>query len=233
MLTRPGTCRSASGIPAKACQKCAKTPRSTGAGPRAQFRRDWLMDDFLRYPQARHSKALSHLVELKHPVSALAGQRTRWETVAPRAAPAASPSAPQPPTFEPLGMSGTCLNTMESQVDRNEASHLLLHGNRSGDPSTAPRCGAKTRSGRACQAPAMRSTKTGNYTRCRMHGGASTGPRTEEGLERCRRARWKDGLRSSAAMAERRTRRMKHREIMAEIDRLGGLLRGWRTGTPN
>jgi hypothetical protein len=34
-------------------------------------------------------------------------------------------------------------------------------------------------------------------------------------------------------MAEQRTRRMKHRETMAEIDRLGRLLRGWRTGTPN
>jgi hypothetical protein len=32
--------------------------------------------------------------------------------------------------------------------------------------------------------------KTGNYTRCRLHGGASTGPRATEGLERCRRARW-------------------------------------------
>ena len=29
--------------------------------------------------------------------------------------------------------------------------------------------------------------------RCRMHGGASTGPRTAEGLERSRKARWKTG----------------------------------------
>ena len=30
-------------------------------------------------------------------------------------------------------------------------------------------------------------------TRCRNHGGLSTGPRTPEGLERCRKANWKHG----------------------------------------
>jgi len=29
--------------------------------------------------------------------------------------------------------------------------------------------------------------------RCKFHGGLSTGPRTPEGLERSRRARWKHG----------------------------------------
>ena len=38
----------------------------------------------------------------------------------------------------------------------------------------------------------MRNSQ-GRYTRCRLHGGASTGPRTLEGLERSRRARWKGG----------------------------------------
>ncbi len=37
-----------------------------------------------------------------------------------------------------------------------------------------------------------------------MHGGASTGPRTAEGLARSRRARWKHGLYSAEALAERR-----------------------------
>lgn len=37
--------------------------------------------------------------------------------------------------------------------------------------------------------------------RCRMHGGASTGPRTPEGLTRSRRSRWKHGLYSSEARA--------------------------------
>lgn len=47
----------------------------------------------------------------------------------------------------------------------------------------APRCGARTRSGAACRQPGMANG------RCRMHGGASTGPRTADGVERIRAAR--------------------------------------------
>jgi hypothetical protein len=36
--------------------------------------------------------------------------------------------------------------------------------------------------------------------RCRMHGGKSTGPRTPEGLERARKARWIHGERSAETM---------------------------------
>lgn len=52
---------------------------------------------------------------------------------------------------------------------------------------SAPRCGARTRSGGACRSPAMRNG------RCRLHGGKSTGPKTQEGLERMRRAKTKHG----------------------------------------
>jgi hypothetical protein len=109
------------------------------------------------------------------------------------------------------GLTARRLHTSNSfwsidNVVNNRNSGRLLHGNPSGDPSTAPRCGAKTRKGTACNAPAMRSAKTGKYTRCRMHGGASTGPRTAEGPEHCRQARWKDGQRSAAAAAERKQR---------------------------
>ncbi|GJD54037.1 hypothetical protein OPKNFCMD_6817 [Methylobacterium crusticola] len=37
-----------------------------------------------------------------------------------------------------------------------------------------------------------------------MHGGASTGPQTPEGLERSRRSTWKHGRRSAKAIAFRR-----------------------------
>lgn len=47
----------------------------------------------------------------------------------------------------------------------------------------APRCGARTRVGCPCQAPAIHGKQ-----RCRMHGGRSTGPRTPEGLARLRAA---------------------------------------------
>jgi len=60
-----------------------------------------------------------------------------------------------------------------------------------------PRCGAQTRAGTLCQSPAMPNG------RCRMHGGASTGPRTTEGLARIRKARTRDGL-YSAEMVELR-----------------------------
>src|SRR5215472_10479761 len=50
-----------------------------------------------------------------------------------------------------------------------------------------PRCGAKTRRGTPCQASAIWSAKSKRYTRCKNHGGCSTGPRTAEGIERCRR----------------------------------------------
>jgi hypothetical protein len=72
----------------------------------------------------------------------------------------------------------------------------LKNGNNPGDPSIAPRCGAKTRKGTPCKGPAMRNG------RCRMHGGASTGPRTGPGLARSRRANSKHGRYSAKAKLE-------------------------------
>jgi hypothetical protein len=54
------------------------------------------------------------------------------------------------------------------------------------------------RRGIAWQSPAMHNG------RCRMHGGASTGPRTAEGLARSRRLRWKHGPDSSEGKAEQK-----------------------------
>ena len=55
------------------------------------------------------------------------------------------------------------------------------------------RCEAKTRKGTACQKPPLRGK-----TRCRLHGGLSTGPRTLEGKARIAAAHWKHGRRSKA-----------------------------------
>ena len=74
---------------------------------------------------------------------------------------------------------------------------LLRNGNPQGDPRNAPRCGAKTRKGTSCRAPAMKNG------RCRMHGGKSTGPRTPEGLARSRKANWKHGMYSAEAIEQR------------------------------
>jgi len=74
---------------------------------------------------------------------------------------------------------------------------LLNNGNPQGNPMNAPRCGAKTRKGTPCKAPAMANG------RCRMHGGKSTGPRTPEGLERSRKANWKHGYYSAKSISQR------------------------------
>ena len=74
----------------------------------------------------------------------------------------------------------------------------------------SPRCGARTRTGMPCRAPAMACGK------CRMHGGASTGPRTSEGLERIRKARTTHGRRT----AEMDRMRAMVRVLMAGAKRL-------------
>ena len=91
----------------------------------------------------------------------------------------------------------------------------LRNGNPRGDLSKVRRCGAKTRRGTACQCPAMR-----DRGRCRLHGGKSTGPRTPEGLERSRRARWKHGFCSREVrdlIAENRRRWRELGALLGEV----------------
>ena len=61
------------------------------------------------------------------------------------------------------------------------------------------RCGAKTRRGTACQRPANK--KNG---RCRLHGGASSGPRTEQGRARISAANMTNGQHTKAMIAKRK-----------------------------
>ncbi len=81
---------------------------------------------------------------------------------------------------------------------RGCANNALRHGVRGGDPngSSVPRCGAKTRAGSACKAPAIRAR-----ARCRLHGGLSTGPKSTEGRARIAAANTKHGARSGAMRA--------------------------------
>ncbi len=59
--------------------------------------------------------------------------------------------------------------------------------------------------------------------RCRIHGGASTGPRTPEGLARSTAARWRHGKRDAAARAQAAQRGIAQarlaalRQLMAEL----------------
>src|SRR3954466_9914870 len=76
-----------------------------------------------------------------------------------------------------------------------------------------PRCAARRKfDGGSCQQPAMANG------RCRMHGGKSTGPRTAEGLERSRKARWKHGHYSRKAREERAAARAGLRLIRAILN---------------
>ena len=49
---------------------------------------------------------------------------------------------------------------------------------RFGDQWKGVRCGARTRSGTMCQRPAYK-----HNGKCHLHGGASTGPRTKDGIK--------------------------------------------------
>ncbi len=66
----------------------------------------------------------------------------------------------------------------------------------------SPRCGAKTRSGRACRSPAVAEKR-----RCRMHGGAEG-----SGAPKGNKNALKHGRYSKAAIEERRALRKLIRE---------------------
>lgn len=102
----------------------------------------------------------------------------------------------------------------EPHVTRGKQPILLKNGNRQGNPMNAPRCGAKTRRGTSCKAPAMANG------RCRMHGGRSTGPRTQEGLERSRTANYKHGFYSEEMILERRYNRVLLQKCREFLDRV-------------
>ncbi|MES5483064.1 HGGxSTG domain-containing protein [Bradyrhizobium sp. INPA03-11B] len=85
------------------------------------------------------------------------------------------------------------------------------HISTTGAMLASPRCGAKTRTGGACRAPAVRGKR-----RCRMHGGAKG-----SGAPRANRNARKHGLFTRDAIAERR-------QIRALLGEARQLLKGMR-----
>ena len=92
------------------------------------------------------------------------------------------------------------------------------------------RCGAKTRQGTGCQRPANK--KNG---RCRLHGGASTGPRTLDGRERISQVNMRHGKYTKDKLEKQRENAALGREINKELRQMerdliaGGLLdKHWR-----
>jgi hypothetical protein len=74
------------------------------------------------------------------------------------------------------------------------------------------RCLAKTRQGTACQKPALKGR-----SRCQLHGGRSTGPRTEEGRARVAAANFKHGNRTKEQLAENKARAIANRQIWHDL----------------
>jgi hypothetical protein len=94
----------------------------------------------------------------------------------------------------------------------------LKNGNPPMDPHLlreSPRCTARRkRDLQPCQNPAVRG-----FSVCRMHG-ARGGPKTSEGLERCRKANWRHGQFSKKVKQDQREIRAYVRWYNAEMKSL-------------
>ena len=77
------------------------------------------------------------------------------------------------------------------------------------------RCLEKTRRGTACQRAAYK-----HNGRCALHGGRSTGPRTQRGLQRISEANLKHGRQTKDKLAAQRHAAKVGRRVTAELKRL-------------
>jgi len=84
------------------------------------------------------------------------------------------------------------------------------HRRNTGPMLASPRCGARTRSGQPCRAPAVNGKK-----RCRMHGGAPG-----SGAPRGNQNALKHGRYTRKAIARRRKQRRREREIIRLLRQL-------------
>ena len=84
----------------------------------------------------------------------------------------------------------------KSQPHEPRKTGWLRNGNRPGDFTVSARCGAKAKAtGEPCRCPAMKNG------RCRLHGGKSTGPKSNAGKSKTRM----NGLKSGFFTAEARS----------------------------
>jgi hypothetical protein len=101
---------------------------------------------------------------------------------------------------------------------------------RFGPDWSGQRCGAKTGKGTPCKRPAKLPVG-----RCRLHGGASTGPRGKDGLQRLTTARTTHGRYTKHKRAIAKQRAVVGRQMRAELKELeswfidhGHLDKKWR-----
>jgi hypothetical protein len=102
------------------------------------------------------------------------------------------------------------MNGAPAKLKKTNTDKLIEagYGTRFGAQWPGQRCQAQTRTGGPCQKPAMKSR-----LRCRLHGGASTGPKTLEGRQRISDANTKHGQRTNAKIAEAHERKGEHQKI--------------------
>jgi hypothetical protein len=90
-----------------------------------------------------------------------------------------------------------------------------------------PRCQAKAkRTGQQCLRPALRGKRV-----CRFHGGASTGPKTQVGRDRCAKARLVHG-RETTAIREERSHSSARLAVLEWAGHTLGFMEGPRTRGP-
>ena len=89
---------------------------------------------------------------------------------------------------------------------------------------TCLQCHARSkRTGEQCKAPAMKGKQV-----CKVHGGRSTGPRTEAGRARCAAAKTIHGNSTRKARAEHSSE-LVHLALLEELGRSVGLITGPRS----
>ena len=152
------------------------------------------------------------------------------------------PQPPKPKKYLAIASTGTPLNAQVSEVTHIcdirlarfcictnrvnpllQAAKIMYEHNPIEEPATKPRrCGAKTRSGTPCAKYPIAGKR-----RCRLHGGAATGPKTAEGRARIAAANTKHGrFKNWRAHREREKRYFAEiRRLMAEA-KAAGLLEG-------
>ena len=108
--------------------------------------------------------------------------------------------------------------------------NLVGFTTRFGEQWEGLRCGAKTRSGSKCQRPAYKVNG-----KCHLHGGASTGPRTKDGLARLTEARTIHGKFTKEKRAAARRFAEQGRQMRGELKEVenwfvenGHLDKNWR-----
>ena len=90
------------------------------------------------------------------------------------------------------------------------------HATRFGPNWPGKRCLARTRRGSPCQNPAIRGR-----SRCKLHGGKSTGPKSIEGKARVAAANTRHGRRSKAHVEKVKAINAELRQLTCELKRDG------------